>query len=78
MIELQERLVTICEDVEGLPRCVQAGEAGGFRGDGSPALERSLQGRGPVGDHPQRLAPYWHHLRPLRPRLIRVRLLDWR
>lgn len=71
-------MVTICEDVEGLSCRVQAGEAGGFGGDGSPALQRRLQGRRPVGDDPQRLAPYWHHLRPLRPRLIGVRLLDCR
>lgn len=74
----QEGLVTICEDVEGLPCCIQAGETGGFWGDGSPALERCLQRGGPVGDHSQRLPSYWHHLCPLWSRLVGVWLLDWR
>lgn len=72
------RPVTVCEDVEGLPRRVQAGQAGGLRGDGPPALERRLQRGGPVGDHAQRLAPHRHHLSPLRPWLVGVRLLDCR
>ena len=71
-------LLTVCEDIEGFPCCVQAGEAGSFRGDGSPALERSLQGGRPVGDHPRRFPPNRHHLCPLWPRLIGIRLLDWR
>lgn len=72
------RLVTVCEDVEGFPRRIQAGQAGGFRRDGPPALERRLQGGGPVGDHAQRLAPHRHHLSPLRPWLVGVGLLDCR
>lgn len=69
---------TVGEDVEGLPGRVQAGEAGGLWGDGPPALQRCLQRGGPVGDHTQRLPPHRHHLRPFRPRLVGVRLLDWR
>lgn len=56
--DLNEQLITICEHIEGLPCCVQAGEAGGFRRDGSPALQGSLQGGGPVGNHPKRLAAH--------------------
>lgn len=73
-----EELVTVCKHVEWLPCRVQAGEAGGFGRDGSPALECSLQGWRPVGNHPQRVATHWHHLCSLWPRLIGVRLLDWR
>lgn len=69
---------TVGEHVEGLPGRVQAGQAGGFGGDGPPALQRRLQGRRPVGDHAQRLATHQHHLRPLRARLVGVGLLDCR
>lgn len=69
---------TVGEHVEGLASGVQAGQAGGFGGDGPPALQRCLQGRRPVGDHTQCFAPHQHHLRPLWPRLVGVGLLDCR
>lgn len=67
---------TVGENVERFAVGVHGGEARCLRGDSAPALQRPLQGQGPIGHHPQLFALHHRHLCPLGLGLVGVRLLD--
>ena len=69
--------LTVGQGVEGLPGDVQDAECGALGLRGPPACQGSLEGWGPVTDHPQGLALHRDDLTALRLGGVGVWLWHW-
>lgn len=74
---VDEVFPTICECVEGFASDVQGSQGWALGLSGPPAGQCSLQGWGPVTDHPQGLPLHWDDLTALRLRGVGVWLGHW-